>query len=723
MIRPPTLEQVTAAEIPQREIQTAPSKSRCLMVWLVAGLLLQGTVARPGMAAPYQTGSWQEGFEGNNVTLQWEVTTGLWAFGKPAIGPTNAFAGAVSAATGLQRDTPYRGSSTLISPPVAIPEKGEHPRLRYWQWFMLHPEAYGQVSVRLANGQVEALAPRFSGQAPVWSPAALDLAKYAGQTVQFLFDFAGYADINWPGWFIDELEVRSGGFFFGGFDDFEGSWGDWYAEHGNWSVGKPLIGPLGSVSGTNCAAVALRGDKLPIRVSGSSLLSPTIEVPPATLEPRLDFWHWFILHPEAYGRLSLLLENGQREELIPNFNGQAPGWTRVSQDLTRFAGQKIQFSFDFAGYADINWPGWYVDDVQLQFVPPVDIQAATVDFESGWGDWSVELGNWFIGTPAIGPSSGFASSNCVAVALQADRLPLIVNNSPLISPRFLVADAGSNPRLNFQHWFKIHPEAYAEVWVKLDDGKEELLSVRYTGDSSGWTSALLPLSKYAGKVVQFKFLFAGYLDSNWPAWFIDDIRLIPPVRNSRPVFAPAKAELAAPGEMLEIVVKAADTDAGQSLKYSVDTNTLPATAQFDPAAGKLSWTPTVEECSGPGYHIVFNATDDGTPPLRDILVVPVLPTLGKGAIAGQSEAIAPSLILADRKTSEGWALRLVGALPGLEYTLQSSSDLSLPWTDVVSRLTLVARGQVPRLVAPSPIPGGGQLFYRLRSEVSSDDPQ
>jgi hypothetical protein len=305
------------------------------------------------------------------------------------------------------------------------------------------------------------------------------------------------------------------------------------------------------------------------------------------------------------------------------------------------------------------------------------------------------------------------------VALRGDKFPISPISSSLISPRILVPDASSNPHLSFQNWFKIHPAHSGQVFVSLADGTEEAISIQYNGDSSGWTPALLPLGKYGGKIVRFKFSFGSYVDSTWPGWFIDDVRVIPPVHNARPQFSTVKPQLAHALEKLEFVVKETDADSGESIEYSMDTNSAPVTAQFDAPSGTFSWTPTVAESSAPGYYLTFYATDAGQPPLRDVLVVPVLPSVPDPAATGQAGGIAPSLILADRLSYEGWALRLVGGLIGFDYTLESSHDLNLPWTVVVRNLALSQKGQMPRLVTPVAIPGEGQLFYRLRADLSA----
>lgn len=527
-------------------------RRRSLVVFwqrLVVGLILC-LGAAPGIAIPFQRVVWHETFESPNVSFHWEITQGLWAFGKPAIGPTNAFSGGVCAATGLQRGSPFTGASSLVSPAVTLPPASDAPRLRFWHWFKIHTLHYGEVSVRFDDGQQEPISPRYNGQAPGWSPVSLDVTKYAGRRVRFVFHFSNYADRDWPGWFIDEVELVAGGYHYDGFEDFEGAWGDWSADRGNWAIGRPGVGPTAAVSGINCAAVALTADRFPVFPIASSLVSPPVTLPHASQEPRLSFQHWFKIHSLHHGQVFILLEDGTEEAISPRFNGQSPSWTPTTLDLSKYAEKRVRFKFHFAAYVDGDWPGWFIDDVRLQMTPALDVQAVPEDFERGWNDWFADQGNWHIGAPTIGPNAAFGGTNCAAVALHGHTFPTYPISSSLVSPRFKIPEAALNPRLTFQHWFKIHSLHHGQVWIVPPTGPEEALSLRYTGDSSGWTTALLQLSKYAGQVVRFKFYFTAYVDGSWPGWFIDDVRVLPALRNTRPQFDPVKPQLAHALEIL-----------------------------------------------------------------------------------------------------------------------------------------------------------------------------
>jgi hypothetical protein len=322
--------------------------------------------------------------------------------------------------------------------------------------------------------------------------------------------------------------------------------------------------------------------------------------PPVTLptsgEPRLRFWHWFKIHPNHYGQVWIRFEDGKSEDISPKYSSSSiNGWTPACIDLTKYAGQKVQFLFYFTDYVDGDWPGWFIDDIEIAATPQIDLQAVAEDFEGGWSEWCPNRGNWFVGKPEVGPLAALSGTNCAAVTLTGVSSPISGLSSSLVSPRFLIPDANLNPRLSFQHWFKIHPNHYGQVRIRFEDGQSEDISPKYSGDSLGWTPALLPLGKYAGKVVNFLFYFTDYIDSAFPGWFIDDVRLLPRVINTRPRFEVMNPQLAHALENLQFVVKALDSDPGQTLKYSMDTNTAPSSAQFDEASGTFSWTPTLEE--------------------------------------------------------------------------------------------------------------------------------
>jgi hypothetical protein len=276
----------------------------------------------------------------------------------------------------------------------------------------------------------------------------------------------------------------------------------------------------------------------------------------------------------------------------------------------------------------------------------------------------------------------------------------------------LVPDASTNPRLSFQHWYKIHPLHAGDVRVLLGDGTEEVISTKYAGDSGGWSPALLPLTKYAGKVVRLKFRFGTYVDADWPGWFIDDVRILPPTRNARPQLQPLPAVLATVGSPVELQLMATDVDSNQTIRYSILGGGGLTDATLDALSGKFTWRPASNEVATLGGQLLFAATDDGTPPLRDVLAVPVLGIRAEGDEGPALPVMTASTVsLVERWDHRGFGLRIVGVPAGFKYTLQQDRG-SHEWTEVLSEIPVIVHGHIPSVLVPPP-DAPQASFYRL----------
>jgi Putative Ig domain len=701
--------------LPPRWFRQNRLLARCERCLVIALLLCFGGLLKTAAEPAHQQVHWHEGFEGKNLEFRWQITQGNWRIGPPQTGPTNAFAGTNCAFVGLNGSYPSGVNSSFVSPMLTLPPATDQPRLRFWHWFRIYPDGdYGQVRIRLENGTEEVLSEKYDYWSTDWSLAQLDLTKYGGQKVQILFHFISNSRDSWAGWLIDEIELVSGSTLFQGFDDFESGWGGWSTTAGNWFIGATGAGLNSPFSGTNCAGVTVTGDPYPNGVD-SSLASAPIRLPSANSQPRLRFWHLIRIYPDGdYGQVRIRLENGEVEALSQKYDYWSTDWSPGELDLTKYGGQTVQILFHFVSNSRDAWAGWFIDNVSIETAPRMDMVIAVEGFEQGWGEWYTTKGNWSVGKPETGPTSTPSGVNCAGVLLNGSYPNGI--NSALVSPRFWVPPAEQNPRLSLQQWFRIYPDGdFGEIRVLLDDGTVETLSPKYDNTSGGWSPVLLPLAKYGGKFVSFMFQFTSNSRDSWEGWFIDDVRVIPPVRNVRPAFTKLPAQLARPNEPLEFTVLATDTDAGQTLTYSMDANSAPANAVFDPATRKFSWTPTVEDSERTGYHVIFRVTDDGSPALRDVMAVPIAVRAQADGASEPAARIVPSLALSHRQDYQGNALWLLGGMAGFEYTLQHSSDLNT-WTTVLDKLKL-RHGQVPRLVAPAR--PEENVFYRLSAEVSA----
>jgi hypothetical protein len=86
-----------------------------------------------------------------------------------------------------------------------------------------------------------------------------------------------------------------------------------------------------------------------------------------------------------------------------------------------------------------------------------------------------------------------------------------------------------------------------------------------------------------------------------------------PSSNTPPTIQQVVGQTVPEGSPLTFAVNASDTDAGQTLSFSLDAE-APAGATIHPQTGTFSWTPVEDQ--GPGiYSITITVNDSGTPPM------------------------------------------------------------------------------------------------------------
>ncbi|MCI0534491.1 MAG: hypothetical protein L0Z50_04620 [Verrucomicrobiales bacterium] len=384
-------------------------------------------------------------------------------------------------------------------------------------------------------------------------------------------------------------------------------------------MGAPTNGPKGPHSGLKCAAAGLTND-YPANAS-SSFVSPPLEIPDASLNPRLSFWQWFSINSGRdcnqyydYGQVGVRLPEGKTEWVSVEYIWRSTNdWSRTVLDLRKYGGQTVQLEFYFYSNCDSQYVGWFVDDLEVLTGP---ISFPNLEgFENGWGEWSAERGNWQIGVPGNpdGPQRAHTGANCAAIGLKGKYD--WYNYASLLSPRLTVPEASLNPRLSFWQWFSINggrdcnqASDYGQVLVRLSDGKSEELSVVFNG-TSDWTTALLPLRKYAEQTIQLEFYFYSNCDSQAAGWFIDDVRIQNDILRVPDSF-PETAAICE-GELLSFQVK----PKGSGYRFSLGPGT-PEGATIDPEFGVFAWVPN--ECQGPGVYDITIFVEDSNSTLRPL---------------------------------------------------------------------------------------------------------
>ena len=105
-------------------------------------------------------------------------------------------------------------------------------------------------------------------------------------------------------------------------------------------------------------------------------------------------------------------------------------------DLSAFAGDSIRVAFHFTSDGSFEYNGWYLDDVALITGPYQEVVNKVISFETGWGDWSADNGQWEVGPPTVGPDTVVSGLNCAGTVLGGNYAEH--SNTRLISPPFEV---------------------------------------------------------------------------------------------------------------------------------------------------------------------------------------------------------------------------------------------------------------------------------------------
>jgi len=158
------------------------------------------------------------------------VGTGLWQWGSPTSGPGNAHSGVNVWATNLSGDYEANANYTLDSPEIAI--GSDEPTLTFWHWYDTEASFDGgNVKISTDGGAtwtvIEPVGgypgtsnssnplypePVFCGHGQgFWEQVTFELSTYAGQTASFRWHLGSDGSVQYPGWYIDDVDITSGG--------------------------------------------------------------------------------------------------------------------------------------------------------------------------------------------------------------------------------------------------------------------------------------------------------------------------------------------------------------------------------------------------------------------------------------------------------------------------------------------------------------------------------
>jgi len=305
-------------------------------------------------------------------------------------------------------------------------------------------------------------------------------------------------------------------------DDFEDGLGEWSVEGGTWAVGNQVYNtePI-PVSGTQHAGTVIGGEYGTGR--DARLISPELTVPSASQGPRFRFAYWYQFAAGDYGRVQVRTLGGDWED-APGaaLTNDAAGWAQSIVDLRKYAGSVVQIALRFVS-DDQHAPrwGWYVDDAAFEVGrrPLGDLD----DFESGFGDWSVEGGAWArsiqrFNTEPVAPSG----TNYVGTAPGSEYG--INTDARLISPEYPVPPASAAPKFRFSYWYQFGAGDYGQVQLRvLGDDWQDVAGGRIEQENGSWSQQVVDLRPYAGQTVQIGLRFVSD-DQHTPrwGWYVDD---------------------------------------------------------------------------------------------------------------------------------------------------------------------------------------------------------
>ncbi|SHF76343.1 cell wall-binding repeat-containing protein [Ornithinibacillus halophilus] len=146
-------------------------------------------------------------------------------------------------------------------------------------------------------------------------------------------------------------------------EDFESYPDGWFSfgTFNSWEWGVPEYGPEGAASGDKVMGTNLRGQYS--MNSNMTLVMPPV-IPEEGTQLRFNQWYSLSWFGWDKGIVYVSTDNGQTWEQVFSNTEDNENWHEVGISLSDYAGQKILVAFNLTSL-DNEFPGWYIDDVQL----------------------------------------------------------------------------------------------------------------------------------------------------------------------------------------------------------------------------------------------------------------------------------------------------------------------------------------------------------------------
>lgn len=166
-----------------------------------------------------------------------------------------------------------------------------------------------------------------------------------------------------------------------------------------------------------------------------------------------------------------------------------------------------------------------VNSNQVSCIAPFIDVVFTTNFEADNGGFTGGGINnsWQWGVPTSGPGSANSGSRVWATNLAGDYYS---NSSCRLQSPAIDLTGVQEATLGFTHWYEVE-NYYDECSIEAssDGGLNWSEIARYTGASNGWELESIPLDRYAGKTVLFRFWLDSDYSVAYAGWYIDDFTI------------------------------------------------------------------------------------------------------------------------------------------------------------------------------------------------------
>ncbi|HWQ83863.1 MAG TPA: S8 family serine peptidase, partial [Anaerolineales bacterium] len=355
--------------------------------------------------------------------------TTSFAWGEFTSGPGEGHSGTKGLATNPGGDHSDNEDGYIISPPIDLTGFGtDTPALQYWEWreteFFFD---FARVDVTKDGGATwtTVWGPESASEATQYTQKSITLdPTYNVVDFQFRFYFTSDGSVTYAGWYIDDIgiariplppavtvyssdfETDNGGFTISGDDP-------------SWEHGAPTSGPGAAHSGANVWATNLSGNYNNNELS--YITSPVIDLSAHTgLTPTISFWHWMdsAINIFDWGAVEATNDGGATWNTVWEMFGNIPTWSFQSLALDpSYAVSNFQFRFHLQTDASGQYPGWYIDDVEIRVAEDVSLAVPCVPVQGG-----VVAGTVFDGN-TLAPLTGATVTSDTGIVTETFAIP------------------------------------------------------------------------------------------------------------------------------------------------------------------------------------------------------------------------------------------------------------------------------------------------------------